>query len=123
MTLNLAQRRYTHADSDYAWHVNRRFDFPVIVVEDLDKGGASVTNNLEAVASQVVDESGHDLADLGKNFLMVYRDSMGIYEGVELADKGGLSVRSLSSPLTGKEIRREDPAVACAIGKWEGLLP
>lgn len=65
--------------TDYAFHLNGGVRVPVLVIEDLDRGGRSVTNNVGAVLSQVAVEIG-----LGAYLMpIVYRDSAGRYDGID----------------------------------------
>jgi len=79
----------------------------VIVIEDLNKGGMSVTNNVENVVPYV-----HDLLDLDvENSIVIYRDSDGIYDGIDL--------KSTSFPFyflgENNPIKSEDEAVRIAL--------
>jgi len=48
------------------------------VITDLDRGGMSVTNNIEAIVQSIAAEIGERIYTMP----IVYRDSMGQYDGV-----------------------------------------
>lgn len=85
--------------SDYAYHINSRHGWPVLVIEDLNLGGMSVTNNAEAIIAKIADEVGLTVHEMP----IVYRDSEGVYDGI--SDKGFYALGETS----------EDRAVAKAI--------
>lgn len=97
--------------SDYTYHVRRGGKRPVIVIEDLNLGRMSVTNNIEAVVEAVCEDL--DLAPADAE--IVYRDSEGIYDGVWEYD-GQLHFYSLAKS---RRIKDEMEAVALAL-EWSG---
>jgi hypothetical protein len=64
--------------SDYAYHINSKHGKQVLAIEDLDRGGMSVTNNIEAVIAEIADEIGTSIYQMP----IVYRDSEGQYDGI-----------------------------------------
>lgn len=70
------------AQSDYDYHVVTGQAMPVIVIEDLDRGGKSVTNNADAVYAAVLAEAGYGPGEAK----VIYRDSDGCYDGLALSD-------------------------------------
>lgn len=65
--------------SDYEWGVDR----DVVWVRDLDRGGMSVTNNIDGILqylSQILPI---------KEYLLMYRDSTGVWDGLAF---NGISV-------------------------------
>lgn len=79
---NIGRGKSTAAGhSDFDCHLRTVGGRNIIVIEDLDTGGMSVTNNIETVVEEVVARLGIDL----DTALIVYRDSGGIYYGVRAA--------------------------------------
>lgn len=70
--------------SDYDYHIAANGDRRTLVIEDLDKGGMSVTNNIDAILGHICEVEGLDPQGID----IIYRDSDGIYDGV-YADKAG----------------------------------
>lgn len=65
--------------SDFDFHLRTDAgDQSIIVIEDLDAGQMSVTNNIEAVVEEAARRLGVDPGAC----LIIYRDSDGIYDGV-----------------------------------------
>ena len=64
--------------SDYTFHINSKHGKQVLVIEDLDRGGMSVTNNIEAVLAEIEDEIGTSIYQMP----IIYRDSDGRYDGI-----------------------------------------
>ena len=64
--------------SDYAYHINSKHGQQVLVIEDLNRGGMSVTNNAEAVIADIAYEIGEGIYKLP----IVYKDSEGRYDGI-----------------------------------------
>lgn len=66
----------TRADFDYSI-----FNHPpaggVIAIEDRDQGGMSVTNDIENVVAHIGEVEEID----PRNFLIIYRDSQGVWDG------------------------------------------
>jgi len=58
----------------------------VLVIIDLDIGGMSVTNNIDAILRQISEEQGVDL--IKHAVPIVYRDSEGHFDGVRASKKG-----------------------------------
>lgn len=71
--------------SDYDCRLQAGGGQSVMVIEDLDAGGTSVTNNIEAVVPEAAEQLGVDYHKV----LIIYRDSDGIYDGVRCTDGGG----------------------------------
>ena len=64
--------------SDYTYHINSKHGQQALVIEDLDRGGMSVTNNIEAIIAEIADEIGTSIYQIP----IVYRDSEGQYDGI-----------------------------------------
>lgn len=65
--------------SDFTYHTMESNGTSVLVIIDLDQGGMSVTNNVEAVVKSIA-------AELGENTYkmpIIYRDSTGTYDGID----------------------------------------
>jgi hypothetical protein len=79
--------------SDYDYRIDRRAE-PVLVIKDLNKGGKSVTNNMEAILKRIAADEGCILA-----MPIIYRDSEGNYDGVTPSSNplGSVSFYSLST--------------------------
>jgi len=80
----------------------------VLVIIDLDIGGMSVTNNIEAILRQIGDEHNLDIQRL--DIPIVYRDSDGHFDGVR-ASKRGVRFYPLSKD---KRIASQHEAVQAA---------
>lgn len=94
--------------ADYEYHINQERGTPVLVIVDLNQGGMSVTNDIEAVVHGIAREVG----DLVWGMPIIYRDSEGNYDGVDGHDiMMGLSVGLFYS----LDATDEDEAVQAAI--------
>lgn len=67
--------------SDFDFHLRTVDGRNIIVIEDLDAGGMSVTNNIEVIVAEAAGQLGAD----PDTALIVYRDSNGTYDGVRAA--------------------------------------
>ena len=65
--------------SDFTYHTREINGTSVLVIIDLDQGGMSVTNNVEAVVKSIAAELGEDIYKRP----IIYKDSMGIYDGID----------------------------------------
>lgn len=65
--------------TDFTYHINDSCGAPVLVIEDLDQGGMSVTNNIAAVLRTICMEHGAWAITRP----VVCRDSEGSYDGVD----------------------------------------
>jgi hypothetical protein len=65
--------------SDFTYHTREVNGTSVLVIIDLDRGGMSVTNNVEAVVKSIAAELGEDIYKRP----IIYKDSMGIYDGID----------------------------------------
>ena len=65
--------------SDFTYHTREVNGTSVLVIIDLDQGGMSVTNNVEAVVKSIAAELGEDIYKKP----IIYKDSMGIYDGID----------------------------------------
>ncbi|WP_195985330.1 DUF6011 domain-containing protein [Clostridium sp. D33t1_170424_F3] len=72
------EKHTTAGRSDFDFHLRTVDGRNIIVIEDLDAGGMSVTNNIEAVVAEAAGQLGTD----PNTALIIYRDSSGIYDGV-----------------------------------------
>jgi hypothetical protein len=90
--------------SDYAYHINSKHGQQALVIEDLNRGGMSVTNNIEAIIAEIADEIGTSIYQMP----IVYRDSEGQYDGIN-----GEKLRS--DTFYGIGAKEEKDAVKAAI--------
>ena len=90
--------------SDYTFHINSKHGKQVLVIEDLDRGDMSVTNNIEAVLTEIADEIGTSIYQMP----IVYRDSDGRYDGINVQNPRG-------NPFYGIGAGEEKDAVKAAI--------
>jgi len=65
--------------SDFTYHTREANGTSVLVIIDLDQGGMSVTNNVEAVVKSIAAELGDNIYKMP----IIYRDSMGTYDGID----------------------------------------
>lgn len=65
--------------SDFTYHTIESQGINVLVIIDLDQGGASVTNNAEAVVKSIAAELGEQTFKMP----IIYRDSEGTYDGID----------------------------------------
>ncbi len=65
--------------SDFTYHIRESRGTNVLVIIDLDQGGASVTNNIEAVVKNIAAELGEQTFKMP----IIYRDSEGTYDGID----------------------------------------
>lgn len=65
--------------SDFTYHTREAGGTSVLVIIDLDRGGMSVTNNIEAVVKSIAAE----LSEQTIKTPIIYRDSEGIYDGID----------------------------------------
>lgn len=65
--------------SDFTYHTREANGTSVLVIIDLDQGGMSVTNNVEAVVNSIAAELGVNIYKMP----IIYRDSMGTYDGID----------------------------------------
>ena len=93
--------------SDYTFHVRTDKAAPVIVIEDLNLGRMSVTNNIDAVVAAVCE----DICLGAEAATIIYRDSDGVYDGVRAHD-GALQFYALARS---QRITDEDEAVAAVL--------
>jgi hypothetical protein len=81
----------------------------VIVITDLNRGRMSVTNNMEAVLQHIADEEGFEISSI-TGARIIYRDSEGIWDGVEIDPDGQVSFY----PLAPEKITDENLAIDLA---------
>ncbi len=67
------------ADYDYTIHTENK----TLAIVDLDKGGMSVTNDIECVVHEIAGIEQINPAD----YLIVYRDSQGCWDGWNHSDR------------------------------------
>ena len=90
---------------DYSYHWAKACGARVLVILDLNKGGRSVTNDVEAVFEEI----GHEeIAAAGG---IIYRDSMGQFDGISRG-LGGRPGGFYSLARNGKPAFTEDQALA-----------
>jgi len=81
----------------------------VLVITDLNRGGMSVTNNMEAVLQNIAEQEGFDLEYVARARI-IYKDSDGVWDGVELDPNGQCSFY----PLAPRKITDEKEAIELA---------
>lgn len=77
--------------SDYDYHYAVASSSPVVIIEDLDSGGMSVTNNIEAVVKDVCAKEGIDPHGTD----IIYRDSDGNYDAARMDESGNVHIYAL----------------------------
>lgn len=100
------------AKSDFTYHINKTGKKPVVVIEDLDRGGMSVTNNIQAVVEETVRVLGLPPERMDLDYCVVYRDSQGQYDGVFHDREGRMNIYSLEQTTPA---RNEQEAVQAAL--------
>ncbi|MDD3230533.1 MAG: hypothetical protein PHE09_15140 [Oscillospiraceae bacterium] len=65
--------------SDFTYHTTKARGIDILVIIDLDQGGMSVTNNVEAVVRSITAELGESIYERP----IIYRDSAGTYDGID----------------------------------------
>lgn len=70
--------------SDFDCHLRTVDGLNILVIEDRDEGGMSVTNNIENVVHEAFFRLGLSRCDA-----IIYRDSDGVYDGVRTSIGGG----------------------------------
>lgn len=60
--------------SDYEWKANEN----LLQIVDLNTGGRSVTNDVENVINEIYEKLGEQI----KKFKIIYKDSEGIWDGI-----------------------------------------
>lgn len=65
--------------SDFTYHTREAKGASVLVIIDLNQGGTSVTNNVEAVVKQIAAELGEGTYKMP----IIYKDSTGTYDGID----------------------------------------
>ena len=65
------------AKSNYTYRIQEHSGRKVIVIEDLNLGNMSVTNNIEEVVAEIYHKEGINLSAA----VIVYRDSEGVWDG------------------------------------------
>jgi hypothetical protein len=65
------------ARADYIYHVDATDKPHVLVIEDINTGSASVTNDIENVVADIAERSGL----LVDKLPIIYRDSEGVFDG------------------------------------------
>jgi len=124
MTEDRRQRR-TERDgpsgrSDYTYRFDQCADSvlaagekPVLIIIDLDQGGMSVTNNIEAVLEQIAAKMNVSSYFLAHSGPIVYRDSDGNYGGVRIDGSGTVRFYPLA---TRRHVTSETEAIELARG-------
>ena len=74
-----------HRQSDFDYQILGNPE-SVLVIIDLNQGGMSVTNNIDAVLSKIA--SDHCVAVCQLTLPIIYRDSEGYFDGVRVNRKG-----------------------------------
>lgn len=75
--------------SDYIHKIENFGGRNVIVIEDLDLGGKSVTNNIEQVVMEIEIMEKVDATD----YMIVYKDSDGVYDGYDFINEQIIALR------------------------------
>lgn len=91
-----------------------------MVIEDLDQGKASVTNDMHNVLASLVHQ-GYNLAELK----VIYKDSAGIYDAVLIEpDNSMTGIASLNAATLNEAFRRYIERIECqALKQHHSLNP
>lgn len=83
--------------SDYTYEKQTHKGIPYILIEDLNQGGMSVTNDMENVLQQIAKELKTSL----DSTIIIYKDSDGVYDGVYTTQNkvGFILLRTKSIPM------------------------
>lgn len=65
--------------SQYTFWFDKHAFKNILIIEDLNQGGMSVTNNIENVLDEIIQDSGVFI----HSYMIVYRDSDGIWDGYD----------------------------------------
>ncbi len=79
--------RFSSPRADYTYTIEGN----IIAIVDLDQGSKSVTNDMENVLADIQAELG-DLA----GYMVIYRDSLGCWDGVRLVGQWSVEFYSLN---------------------------
>lgn len=63
--------------SNYTYQIKTHDGRSCIVIQDKDAGGKTVTNNMEDVIDEICHKENINPAD----YIIIYQDSMGLYDG------------------------------------------
>jgi len=74
-------------DSDYTYRIENNKDGSVLVIIDLNIGRKSVTNNIEAILRRIAADEKIVLTTMQ----IIYRDSEGNYDRVQVSASGSVS--------------------------------
>lgn len=77
-----------YSSADYTYEIQEHSGRNVIVIEDLDLGNKSVTNDIENVLRDVQDFEKID----AKQYMVVYLDSMGHWDGYDYKSKSFIAL-------------------------------
>jgi len=81
-------------ESDFTYRIEGN-ETPVLIITDLDRGGKSVTNNIEVILKSIADADGLDIYSF-IGMPIIYRDSEGNYDGIKVNDRGLVVFHPLS---------------------------
>jgi hypothetical protein len=99
-------------ESDYDFTIDRTGDSPVLVIQDLDRGRKSVTNNMDAILKRIAADTGCSLEQIP----IVYKDSDGNFDGVQISESGAASFH----PLTIRQrVTNRQEAIQAALRRQE----
>lgn len=87
----MAKAKYTH-------QTDKAGDIDLLIIEDLNTGAMSVTNDIENVVDEIAISDGLNV----KNHLIVYKDTDGIWDGWDHVTQSfvPLQTRNLSDAIT-----------------------
>ena len=116
-------RKYAFGDSgsgksDFTYRIKRitSGSNPVLVIIDLNQGGMSVTDNMDAIITETAADIGADHRLL--IIPVIYRDSEGVFSGVHVSSAGSVNFYSL---VPGRIITDEQEAIQAVTQREEPI--
>lgn len=80
------------ARADYSYFIKKDHNPPIIVVRDLNLGGMSVTNDIGNVIEDIAQKENLNPVE----HLIIYRDSMGMWDGYDFATMNFIPLQATS---------------------------
>jgi len=71
------------ANADYNYSIDERREKPLILIEDMNLGNMSVTNDIEIVVAEICEKRGINCNEA----TILYMDSEGLWDGYDCAKK------------------------------------
>ena len=94
----LQRRRRESFAAEYTYTV----EGCVIAIIDLDRGNKSVTNDIDNVIADIKADLASDLS----GHAIIYRDSMGVWDGIKLSETGNVTFYGLGESNQAKATAR-----------------